>query len=434
MSADSHLYPRKDELALLGACLLGGIDTSADVLAQVPVSAIFADDIRESYALVARLTQDGAPCDVLAVEREWRKANGQRPAPMALWMEAQDACPSPANAPYFASGVLDGWRRRRVMETGSLLASRAKEGHSTVDELLAEAEQVLTGHESHAVEIMDGRAAAKACIDDLSARHQRQGRIGGVETGFEGLDRMCDGLQSGEQAIIAARPSIGKTAAALAVLEHACIRSKVPTLFLTLEMSPGSLLRRMASSWGRIPMNDLRRGTLSENHFKALAAYNRTCAEAPLYIVDGVGGMTISDVVAVIRRAKRKHGVQLVILDYLQKVEPSTKHEKRTYEVAEVSKRLKGVAAKTGVALLTLAQLNRESEKDKRPPRLSDLADSGQIERDGDMIALLHRDRGGENAHDAMLIIAKQRDGETGTVKLHFDGKYCRFTCASRIE
>lgn len=430
MSADSHIYPRNDELGMLGACLIGGTDIAIEVSSRVPVSAVFCDDIRELFAIVERLASLGAQCDQGAVSREWSRVMGAVRFPDSLIQASIDACPSALNASFFCDGILDAWRRRRVMESGSLLAARSKDASVTVDELISEAETVLSGNETSQVEILTGKQAAGACISDLEARHARQGQIGGIETGFQEFDKMTDGLQRGEQAVIAARPSIGKTAIALAILEYACLRNNIPTLVITLEMSPASLLRRMASSWCQIPMNTLRTGQFDERQFSKLVAYNVACSKAPLHIADGVSGLTVAAICATVRRCVRKYGVQLVIVDYLQKVSPTTKHEKRTYEVAEVSSKLKAVAAKTGVAMLTLAQLNRESEKDKRPPRLSDLADSGQIERDADIVALLHRDRGGENARDASLIVAKQRDGETGCIKIHFDGKYCKFTGA----
>jgi len=188
-------------------------------------------------------------------------------------------------------------------------------------------------------------------------------------------------------------------------------------------------MRRMVGMEKKIDLKALRKGKLTEKDFVKVSAFHAECCRIQMHIVDSTSP-GIAEVCATIRRMVRKFGIKLVIVDYLQKVSPTVKHEKRTYEVAEVSSKLKAVAAKTGVAMLALAQLTRESEKDKRPPRLSDLGDSSQIEKDGDVIALLHRDRGGENAHDASLIVAKQRDGETGCVKIHFDGKYCKFTGA----
>jgi replicative DNA helicase len=149
-----------------------------------------------------------------------------------------------------------------------------------------------------------------------------------------------------------------------------------------------------------------------------------------MFIVDGIDGMGIRQLCTRVRRHVLKYGIKLVVIDYLQKVRPSERHEKRTYEIGEISSRLKALAVETNVAMLTMAQLNRENTKDKgRPPRLSDLADSGQIERDADLVGLIHR-----SGSDAKLLIAKQRDGETGIINLNFEGTYCRFTSTSNQE
>lgn len=428
-----HLFPRQDELGILGCCLIGGIDTAIDAVATVPVDAIFSDDVRESYSIIEQLATQGDRCDLDHITREWARRNGGRSVPTQMWQDAMEATPSAVNLPFYTKGVLDAYRRRRVRDMGSVLINKAVDASNSVDELMAEAEGVLAGQETDQVEVLNGKEAAAACIKDLEDRFRRQGATGGIESGFPWLDRYTDGFQPKEQAVVAARPSIGKTAFALSVFEHACIRGNVPTLFITLEMSPGALLRRMASSVCGIPMSTLRRGSFSERDFQNLTKYQITCSKAPFLIADGVNGMSVATACAVIRRSVRKLGVRLVIVDYLQKMLPTTKHEKRTYEVAEVSGKLKGIAAKTGVALLTLAQLNRESEKDKRLPALRDLADSGQIERDADMVCLLHRDRANK-PRDGLLIIAKQRDGECGLVKLDFDGSHCKFNSVSEND
>lgn len=260
--------------------------------------------------------------------------------------------------------------------------------------------------------------------DYLEWRFNLQGKRSGFETGFYNFDRLTDGLQKGEQTIIAARPSIGKTAIALNIVEKVCFGQGIPTLFMSLEMSAEALTRRLLSGMKGIPMNSLKSGTFTEPDFKGFTAFLVQLKHSQLYIVDAVSGMSGNQVKSAIKWMHRKHGVQLVVVDYLQKIKANEKHEKRTYEVAEISGMLKGLAVSTGAAFLTLAQLNREPDKDKRqrPPRISDLADSGQIERDADTIGLLHR-----NDHEANLAIAKQRDGETGLVQLYFDGEHCRF-------
>jgi replicative DNA helicase len=251
-----------------------------------------------------------------------------------------------------------------------------------------------------------------------------------VTSGFHHLDKMTDGFQLGELAILAARPSIGKTAMAIAIAEAATVRSKVPTLFISLEMSDESIVRRMVSSVGSVPMQDIKTGEMNESGFRAMSVANSKIAASPLHFASGSSVSNIASITALIRRCVRKWGIKLVIIDYLQKIHGSKAAEKRTYEIAEVSGKLKSVAVDTKTAIVALAQLNRENEKDKgRAPKLTDLADSGQIERDADLVLLLNRDRN-QPKGEAIIVIAKQRDGECGIVKLHYNGEFCRFSDA----
>jgi replicative DNA helicase len=175
-------------------------------------------------------------------------------------------------------------------------------------------------------------------------------------------------------------------------------------------------------------MQDIKTGDLDEGGMKAMASASAKVAGSPIYFVSGSGVSGIATITALIRRAVRKWGVKLVLVDYLQKIHGSKAAEKKTYEIAEVSGRLKAIASDTKTAVVALAQLNRENEKDKgRVPRLTDLADSGQIERDADLVLLLNRERNQPNG-EAIIAVAKQRDGECGLVPLWYEGQFCRFT------
>jgi len=199
-------------------------------------------------------------------------------------------------------------------------------------------------------------------------------------------------------------------------------------------MSEKALMRRLVSTVAGVPMQTIKTADLDEGDFKKIGAAGVKISRAPLHFLDVSSGGTVSTITASIRRAVRRHKVKLVIIDYLQKIQASGKHEKRTYEVGEVSTKLKGCAVASNVAMVCLAQINRESEKEKnRTPKLSDLAESGQIERDADTVCLLDRNRG-EPRGEAKLIIAKQRDGECGIVKLWYEGQFCRFTGISPID
>ncbi len=274
---------------------------------------------------------------------------------------------------------------------------------------------------------------AAALASHLEQRMNLNGALSGLATGFTRLDDMLDGLQLGEVTILASRPSIGKSAIACNIVDRVCLTDGIPTLFLSLEMSASALCRRMLSSNQRIPMNDLKSGRFTDKNLSQFAAFDALLKKSPLFIHESFGSMGAFEASGLIRKYAKRDGVKLVVLDYLQKLKAENKHEKRTYEIAETSALITSAVRDSGVAMLCLAQLNRESERDKgRTPRLSDLADSGQIERDADTVLLLHRDRN-KPYNEAFVIISKQRDGETGAVKLFFDGRYCRFTKEDRV-
>lgn len=296
-----------------------------------------------------------------------------------------------------------------------------------VDSVISYVEKnILSVEKSGSKPTLDSKAAGIRMIADLERREALKGKLSGLDTGFYRLNQMTEGIQYGEQMIIGARPSQGKTALGLSMLAHAGFNG-VPTLFVSLEMSIEAVMRRLCSIKTLIPLQTIRRGGYDDSTMAKFAIFQAQLNKAPIHFCDGVDGYGIREIGSRINRMVLKHGIKFVIIDYLQKIRPSERHEKRTYEVAEVSSRLKSLAYDNNVAMVTLAQLNRESvkgeKKESRPPRLSDLADSGQIERDADVVGLIHRE-----GNNAKLIIAKQRDGETGSIPLYFDAIHARFT------
>jgi replicative DNA helicase len=343
-------------------------------------------------------------------------------------MGLYDVAASHHNLPDYLEIVQRKYIMRRLLAISTAVGARTFEDAEAL-ELIGMLEQELLKISEFTTpkKMHNSVTLAERLVDDLERRFNNQGKFTGVSTGFSRLDQITWGLQAGEQSIIASRPSVGKTALACNITDHACLVNQVPTLFVTCEMSPDALSRRLLSCHCGISMGDIRRGEFTERDFKQFALFKELYQQAPLYIVDAVSGITSEEVTSEVRRHVRINGVKLVIVDYLQKVKPMQRHEKRTYEVGAVSGELKSCAVNNNVAVLVLAQLNRESDKDKgRPPRLSDLADSGQIERDGDLIGLLHRDKKKSEA-ETTLIIAKQRDGETGAIPLTWRGEFCRF-------
>ena len=420
-------FAQDDEFGLIGACLTGSIDTCSDAFAEVKSEWIETDSLRDTYETIRSLAQANRTPTLQELGKEWRKLNGNQPIPFEDWNKAMEVCPSPANLPYYTKGVIEAAHRRQLRSAGDRLIRESAVLTLQPDQIVSNAEASLSIELSRET-LSTSKQVAGLFVDQMQERFSRKGTLSGVTTGFHWLDKMTDGLQHREMALIAARPSIGKTAIAIAIAEAAAVRAKIPTLFISLEMSKEAIFRRSVASIGSVSMQSLKSGNLSEGDMRSMSIAAGKIASSPLWFLDGSSSQSVASITANVRRAVRKHGVRLVIIDYIQKVKAADKAEKRTYEVAEVSGKLKDIAVQTGVAMLCLAQLNRENEKEKgRTPRLSDLADSGQLERDADCVMLLDRDRR-EAKGEASIIIAKQRDGECGVVKLWYDGQFCRFS------
>jgi len=383
----------------------------------------------EMCEVLKSIVHQSKPVTMAELMKEWKKTRPADSVPFETWNRCDELCPSPAGYPMFAKSVLECYHRRKLRFAGDRLIRESAVVTLSVDQIVSNAEAGLSVEVSKDA-IQTSKSVVNRFIDSTQERFNRKGQLSGVTSGFHHLDKMTDGFQLGELAILAARPSIGKTAMAIAIAEAATVRSKVPTLFISLEMSDESIVRRMVSSVGSVPMQDIKTGEMNESGFRAMSVANSKIAASPLHFASGSSVSNIASITALIRRSVRKWGIKLVIIDYLQKIHGSKAAEKRTYEIAEVSGKLKSVAVDTKTAIVALAQLNRENEKDKgRAPKLTDLADSGQIERDADLVLLLNRDRN-QPKGEAIIVIAKQRDGECGIVKLHYDGQFCRFSDA----
>lgn len=420
-------FAQNDEYGLIGSCLTGGPDVCYEVFSRIPPDAIQHDKLRLVYEITKGLIGRHEAVNISTVVKEWKRSIPQITPPFEELNKADELCQSSANYPEFCKSVLEAHHRRYLRLTGDRLIRESAVSTLSVDQIVSNAEAGLSV-EASKEEVQSSKSVVSRFIDATQERFNRKGQLSGITSGFHRLDVMTDGFQLGELAIIGARPSIGKTAIAIAIAKAAGIDQRIPTLFISLEMSDESIVRRMVSTVGSIPMQDIKTGDMDEGGMKAMGSATAKVAGSPVYFVSGSGISSIATITAVIRRAARKWGVKLVLIDYLQKIHGSKSAEKKTYEIAEVSGKLKGVASDTKTAVVALAQLNRENEKDKgRVPRLTDLADSGQIERDADLVLLLNRERHEANG-EAIIAIAKQRDGECGIVPLWYEGKYCRFT------
>jgi len=267
-------------------------------------------------------------------------------------------------------------------------------------------------------------------FDFVEALMNRGGELTGLPTGFKDLDEITGGLQSGELVIIAARPSMGKTALALNIARNAATDHAKKVAIFSLEMTTRSLVLRLLASEARIDSTAFRRGFIAVNDHQRLVAAAGRLAEAQIFIDDGTAA-TVLEIKAKARRMAAERGLDLVIVDYLQ-LARSEGTERREQEISEISRGLKGLAKELGIPVLALSQLNRgpEARADKRP-MLADLRESGAIEQDADVIAFIYRDevynKDTPDEGIAELIIAKQRNGPTDTIRLHFEGRYARF-------
>lgn len=271
----------------------------------------------------------------------------------------------------------------------------------------------------------------KDSIKLIEERYKKKADITGLGTGFTQLDKMTSGFHPGELLILAARPSMGKTAFSLNIAQHIALRLKKTVAYFSLEMSKEAVMMRLLAAEARVNMSDLKTGRISDSAWPKLIDAAGHLSEAPLFI-DDTSGISPFEVRSRCRRLKAQHGLDCIMIDYLQIMKLKERTESREREVAEISRTLKSISKELHVPVIALAQLNRGVEaRTEKKPMLSDLRESGSIEQDADVIMLLYReeyyDKADEKKGHAEVIIGKQRNGPTGTVALKFDGQYGRF-------
>jgi replicative DNA helicase len=324
---------------------------------------------------------------------------------------------------------------RRLIRTSTDVAARCYDAQDDIETLVDDAEQTIfeiaQARRKQGFEPMS-RIVPKA-FDRVTKLAERKEHITGISTGYDELDRMTAGLQTSDLIILAGRPSMGKTALAMNIVQHAGLINKVPVAVFSLEMSMEQLALRMLCSVGRVDSQRIRTGNLQDNDWPKLTRATGMLTDAPIYI-DDTAGLTVLEMRAKARRLKSEHDLGLVVVDYLQLMQGKAKIENRTQEISDISRSLKAMAKELDVPVIALSQLNRslESRTDKRP-QLSDLRESGAIEQDADVIMFIYRDEVYNKAEDnpnrgiAELIVGKQRNGPTGTIRLTFLGHITTF-------
>ena len=425
------------EMGVLGSILL--MPEVLDEIASLRSDDFYDDANRILYEHVRAMHDDGKKIDItLLVSRlrtsgEYDKIGG---APYLARISGSVS--NAAHAMYYADIVSDKAVYRKLIESSTEILRDAYDQAADSRELCAQAEQKVFS-------IMDGRTTQSlhsmsdvlhAAMDRMEARMRGEHSDGTVMTGFSDFDDMSGGMHNGELIILAARPSMGKTALAMNIAEHAAIEDRAPVLFVSLEMSGIELADRMLCSLARVNGHRLRNGTISSDDQNRLVSKANEISEAPLF-VDDSPSRTVSEIAAAARRIKRREGnLGMIVIDYLQLIEPDNSRDPRQEQVAKIARRLKGMARELEVPMLCLSQLNRQAEdsKDHRP-KLSHLRESGAIEQDADVVMFVHREeyyhRGEDRAQfagQAEIIIAKQRNGPVGDVKLTWEADYTRFS------
>lgn len=360
-----------------------------------------------------------------------------------------DYVPTAANIVYYCRLVKEKAISRKLIQVATDIAGRGYEGGEVEASLdWAESEIFKIANMKSRKSFFSTKDIIKDTIKTIEQLYGRKELITGVPTGFLDLDTMTSGLQKGDLVIIAGRPSMGKTAFCLNLIEYASIHATepVPAAIFSLEMSKEQLVQRMLCSVARIDASRVRTGKLAQTEFPKLVTAAGVISEAPIYI-DDTPAISVLELRAKARRLKQEHDVGLIVVDYLQLMQGSNT-ESRQQEISEISRSLKALAKELMVPVIALSQLNRslESRTDKRPI-LADLRESGAIEQDADVIMFLYResvycevckkrDQSCEKGHerDAEVIIGKQRNGPLGVEKLTFLGEFTRFESQSRRD
>ena len=324
---------------------------------------------------------------------------------------------------------------RRLIQTSTEVAARCYDAQDDIDTLVDEAEKTIfeIAHSKKGEGFQPMSSVVPKAFDRNNRLFDKQEHITGVATGYDELDRITAGLQPAEMIILAARPSMGKTALAMNIVQHAAMIGKVPVAVFSLEMSVESLALRMLCSLGPIDSQRIRTGRLIDSDWPKLTRATGMLSEAPIYI-DDTPGLTVLEMRAKARRLKSEQDLGLIVVDYLQLMQGKSSSENRAQEISDISRSLKAMAKELNVPVLALSQLNRslENRTDKRP-QLADLRESGAIEQDADVIMFIYRDEvynraeGNPNRGLAEIIVGKQRNGPTGVIKLSFLGEYTKF-------
>jgi replicative DNA helicase len=423
------------ERSVLGCMLLNeeAVGAAVEILHDRPSEVFCGEAHQLVYGAILDLFRNSKPVDPITVhEQLLRRGVLEQAGGVAYIAELVGAVPTSANVEYYARIVLDTAILRRLISICTNVAAKAYDAPGDVNDLLDAAEQdIFAIAEKRQINPIHkvGDLLQKA-IERIEEIIKSRTGITGVPTGFTKLDEYTSGFQPSDMVVIAARPSVGKTAFALNICANAAIHKNKRVLLFSLEMSREQLVQRLLCMEGQIDSRRLRTGFLAQSEFPKLTKAADKLSRAPIFI-DDTPNIGVLDLRSKARRHAAAHGVDLIIVDYLQLMSGARRAESRQVEISEISRSIKGLARELGIPVVALSQLSREAEKDDTGmPKLAHLRESGAIEQDADVVIMLSRPPVHEQEQNPNLIIlnlAKQRNGPTGKIELLFERNVQQF-------
>jgi replicative DNA helicase len=429
------------EASLLGAILIDG-DAIVKVADQIAADDFFDTKHRHIYEAVKKLYEKRSAIDVLTLSDQLKGSGYLDMVGGAAYLtELTNFVPTAAHAEQYADIIAQKAVRRRLIAAGKDISQVGGDEAKSVKELIEEAETKLFEVSQQHVKqnIVSLEAILAESFERLDDLHKDKQKIRGIPTGFKDMDNMLAGLQRSDLFILAARPSMGKTALALNLAHNVAVQAKEPVLLFSLEMSKEQLVDRLLSMESGVDAWALRTGNLTDTDFEKIGNAMGALSEAPIYI-DDTPGITVSDLRTKARREAHQRPLGLIIVDYLQLMSGGGKYGgdgNRVQEISEISRGLKGVARELNVPLIALSQLSRSVEsRSPQIPQLADLRESGSIEQDADVVAFIYREEYYNPDTDRKkltdIFIKKHRNGPTGGIELYFDNEKQRFRSLDR--
>lgn len=438
-------YSTEAEQGVLG-CILLDPECMVTCIERLRAQGMEFYDLRNQtiYRTLVELYDDRISIDVITLHERlklWHKV--EQVGGIPYLSSLSETVPSAANLPFYVDILLEKYSLRQMIAVCTDAVGKCFDQKVPVDTLLGQVEtDVIAVSEARAEPVSYTMVSlVNESIHLIEEIHLNQGIVTGVATGFTDFDKMLNGLQRGEMLVLAGRPSTGKTALAMNIVDYVAVENQLPVGVMSLEMTARALVLRMICSRARVNIRNVNSGFLADTDFAKITNAAGHLHHAPIYI-DDTGGLSVMQVRAKLRRMKQKHDIKLGVVDYLQ-LANAPGAQSREDEVGKISTGLKNLAKELDIPMLVLCQMNRSIEHEKnRRPRLADLRESGRIEQDADVVAMLYSVKNPydedetehQDARPVNCLIAKQRNGPTGDVHFTFLRNYTRFESAAKVS